>query len=153
VRKNPSPERILPALVIAGRQRAVRYDHGRLVAIVRAALPACVEVSGEMGGVLAGLPLLEISILGTRAMAKIHREFLNEPGATDVITFPYGEIVVCAPVAASRAREFRHTVTEELALYCIHGLLHLAGHDDIQPADAKRMHREQDRILKAALRG
>lgn len=86
-------------------------------------------------------------------MAEIHREFLNEPGATDVITFPYGEIVVCAPVAASRAHEFRHTVTEELALYCIHGLLHLAGHDDIQPADAKRMHREQDRILKAALRG
>lgn len=86
-------------------------------------------------------------------MAKIHREFLDEPGPTDVITFPYGEIVVCAPVAASRALEFRQTVTGELALYCIHGLLHLAGQDDIRPGDAKRMHREQDRILKAALHG
>lgn len=81
-------------------------------------------------------------------MAKIHREFLNEPGPTDVITFPYGEIVVCATVAAARAPEFRHTVPDELALYCIHGLLHLAGHDDIQSEAAKRMHREQDRILK-----
>jgi len=151
VRKNPSPERILPALVIAGRQRAVSYDHGRLAAIVRAALPACVAVAIRLGGPLAGLRSVEISVLGSCAMAKIHREFLDEPGPTDVITFPYGEIVVCAPIAASRAREFRHTVTEELALYCIHGLLHLAGHDDLQPGDAKRMHWEQDRILKAAL--
>lgn len=123
-----------------------------LIAIVLAALPACVQVSLKLGGLLAGLCSIEISVLGARAMARIHREFLNEPGPTDVITFPYGEIVVCAPVAASRAPEFQHTVTEELALYCIHGLLHLAGHDDVRPGDAKRMHREQDRILKAALR-
>lgn len=84
-------------------------------------------------------------------MARIHREFLNEPGPTDVITFPYGEIVVCAPVAASRAPDFGHSVTDELVLYCIHGLLHLAGHDDIKPGDAKRMHQEQEKILKAAL--
>lgn len=153
MRKNPSPERILPALVIEDRQRAVRYDHIRLAVIVETALPACVAVAGRLGGPLAGLAVVEISVLGTRAMAKIHREFLNEPGPTDVITFSYGEIVVCAPVAAGRTHEFRHTVAEELALYCIHGLLHLAGHDDIHPADAKHMHREQDRILKAAIQG
>jgi len=152
VRKNPSPERSLPALVIASRQRAVPCDHARLEGIVRAALPACIEVARRLGGPLAGLRLVEISVLGAGAMARIHREFLNEPGPTDVITFPYGEIAVCAPVAAARADEFRHTVAEELALYCIHGLLHLAGHDDVRPADARRMHREQDRILKAAMR-
>lgn len=153
MRKSPSPERKPPALVIGDRQRTVRYDQARLSVIVRSALPACVEVAGRLGGPLAGLGVVEISVLGTRAIARIHRKFLNEPGPTDVITFPYGEIVVCAPVAAARAPEFGHTVTDELALYCIHGLLHLAGHDDIQPADAKRMHREQERILKVMITG
>lgn len=140
----------LPDLVIAARQRAVAYDHERLCRVVLAALPACVEVAGRLGGPLAGLRTVECSVVGSRTMAGIHREFLNERGATDVITFPYGEIFVCATVAASRAPEFGHPVVLELALYCIHGLLHLAGHDDLTPSDAARMHREQERILKSA---
>ena len=143
---------VVPHLVIAARQRAVRYDHGRVDAIVGAALPACAAVSKKLGGPLAGLRAVEISVVGTRAMAGIHRTFLNERGATDVITFPYGEIVVCAAVAASRAPEFGHTVAEEIALYCIHGLLHLAGHDDKTPAGAARMRVEQEKILQSAAR-
>lgn len=83
-------------------------------------------------------------------MAAIHRDFLDIPGPTDVITFPYGEIFICAPVAAARSSEFAHSTTTELALYAVHGLLHLAGLDDIEPADAARMAREQSRILAAA---
>lgn len=83
-------------------------------------------------------------------MAKVHRAFLGIPGATDVITFPYGEIVVCADVAAERAPEFGKSIEDEIALYVIHGLLHLAGHDDIDVGDARRMHRAQERILKKA---
>ncbi|MCX6969200.1 MAG: rRNA maturation RNase YbeY [Verrucomicrobia bacterium] len=83
-------------------------------------------------------------------MARVHREFLDLRGPTDVITFPYGEILVCAPVAGSRAKEFGHDVTTELALYCIHGLLHLAGQDDVEPGPAKRMAQEQEKILCAA---
>ena len=144
----PLPE--LPALVLAARQRAVRYDHARLSAIVRSALPDCVAVSIRLGGPLSSIRTVECSVVGSRTMAKIHRDFLGERGATDVITFPYGEIVVCATVAASRAPEFGHPVADELALYCIHGLLHLAGLDDAAPSDADRMRREQKRILKAA---
>ena len=83
-------------------------------------------------------------------MAKVHRDFLDIPGATDVITFPYGEILVCAKVAAARAAEFQHTTTDELALYIIHGLLHLSGHDDIEPAMACKMAAEQQKILEVA---
>ena len=143
---------MVPHLVLAARQRAVCYDHGRVAAIVRAALPACAAVSMKLDGPLAGLRSVEISVVCARAMAKIHREFLNERGATDVITFPYGEIVVCAAVAASRAPEFGHTATEEIALYCIHGLLHLAGHEDKTPAGAARMRVEQEKILRLAAR-
>jgi probable rRNA maturation factor len=80
-------------------------------------------------------------------MSKVHRDFLGIPGPTDVITFPYGEILVCAPVAATRAREFGHDTTTELALYIIHGLLHLSGLDDTTPAKARRMAATQEKIL------
>lgn len=94
---------------------------------------------------------VEISILGSRAMAKVHRDFLNIPGATDVITFPYGEILVCAHIAAARAPEFGHSTTQELALYIIHGLLHLSGFDDLTPPEAEKMAATQQEILKLIL--
>jgi probable rRNA maturation factor len=142
----------MPDIFITSRQRAIRYDHARLIRVVAAAVPMCLEVARQLGGLLADLDQIEFAVVGNRAMARVHREFLDLRGPTDVITFPYGEILVCAPVANSRAREFGHDVTTELALYCIHGLLHLAGHDDLKPGPAKRMAQEQERILGAAIR-
>lgn len=139
------------AVEIFDRQRAAGFDLGRLMAIVRAGWPACLKVSRRLGGGLHLLGRVECSVVGARAMARLHREFLGVRGATDVLTFPCGEIIVCAPVAAARASEFGHSLDEELALYCIHGLLHLAGHDDIAPADAARMRAAQEKILKAAI--
>ena len=109
-------------------------------------------VAAKLEGPLCEFKLIECTVVGSRRMAQVHREFLNIPGATDVITFPYGEILVCAPVAAARSEEFRHTITDEITLYVIHGLLHLAGHDDIRPSDASRMAREQEKILCAAIK-
>lgn len=111
----------------------------------------CRKVAEKLRGPLLDLDLIEFTVLGNRAMARIHREFLDVQGTTDVITFPYGEILVCAPVAGSRAAEFGNDVTTELALYCIHGLLHLAGHDDTSPASAGSMAKEQERILAKAV--
>ena len=140
----------MPDILIASRQRQVHYDHARLAELVANALPACMKVAVELGGPLRELKRIECTVVGSRRMARVHREFLNVMGPTDVLTFPYGEILVCAPVAKSRAEEFGHDVTAELALYCIHGLLHLAGHDDMEPGPARRMAMEQERILKAA---
>jgi len=139
-------------LTFAHLQRSVSYDRARVESIVKAASRLCAAEARSLGGPLVQLPAVEVSIVGTRAMARVHREFLDIPGATDVITFPYGEILVCASVAAGRAEEFGHSVTEEIALYIIHGLLHLAGHDDILPADAARMARAQEKILSLAAR-
>lgn len=128
--------------------RSVPYDRERFESIVRAALPLCLREPG--GASLAALPEVTVSVIGARRMAHVHREFLGIPGATDVITFPYGEILVCAAVASSRAGEFGLGPTDELALYAIHGLLHLTGHDDITASEARRMHAAQARILKRA---
>jgi probable rRNA maturation factor len=141
----------VPGILIASRQRTIRYDHALLLEIVRAAVPMCMEVASRLGGQLADLDQIEFAVIGNRAMARVHREFLDLRGPTDVVTFPYGEILVCAPIAQARANEFGHDVTTELALYCIHGLLHLAGHDDLEPGPAKRMAKEQERILRGAM--
>lgn len=128
--------------------RSVPYDRARFEAIVRASLPLCLRE--DLQGVLSGLTEVSFCVIGARRMARVHREFLGIPGTTDVITFPYGEILVCAAVAAERARDFGMETTDELALYAVHGLLHLAGHDDMNPEDARRMHAAQFRILKQA---
>ena len=142
----------MTSLHFSHRARATDYQAARLEKIVITALPHCLQIARKHNAELASLPGIEITVLGARAMAKVHRDFLGIPGATDVITFPYGEILICAPVAAERAREFGHDTTTELALYAIHGLLHLSGHDDITPAQEKRMATAQEKILSAVLK-
>ena len=142
---------LLLKISISHNARSVTYDRELLERLTAAALPHCLALAKKNNAELAALSGVEISILGSRAMAKVHRDFLNIPGATDVITFPYGEILVCAPVAAARAPEFGHSTTQELALYIIHGLLHLSGFDDISEPDAKKMAATQQKILKLVL--
>ncbi len=81
-------------------------------------------------------------------MARVHGDFLGDPTETDVITFPYGEILVCPAVAQDRAAEYGLKVDQEILLYALHGLLHLAGYDDITPQLAKEMATSQARLLK-----
>ena len=140
-----------PIVHVFHRARSTRYDTARLESLAAAALPCGLSIAKKHQAELAILPAVEISILGSRSMAKVHRDFLGIPGPTDVITFPYGEILVCASVAAERAKEFGHDATTELALYIIHGLLHLSGHDDTTPAQARRMAAAQEKILQKIL--
>lgn len=136
---------------ISHNARSVAYDRELLERLTDSALPRCLALAKKNKAELSALPGLEVSILGSRAMAKVHREFLNIPGATDVITFPYGEILICAPIAAARAPEFGHSTTQELALYIIHGLLHLSGFDDLTAPEAEKMAATQQRILKTVI--
>lgn len=84
-------------------------------------------------------------------MCAVHRDFLNDPTTTDVITFLHGEIIVCPTVAQRRAREFGRTVAEETLMYGIHGILHLVGYKDKTPADFRRMSSTQEKLLAAVL--
>jgi len=73
-----------------------------------------------------------------------------------VITFDHsggkdlnGEIFVCPAVTIEQAREYRTSWQEELVRYCVHGLLHLRGYDDVRAADRRKMKREEDRVVRA----
>ena len=104
-------------------------------------------------------PLRELSValVGDTRMARLHQQFMGVGGPTDVLTFPLdedergrvlsGEVVVCVPEAARRARELGTSVERELLLYALHGLLHLCGYDDRTAAGYRRMHRTEDKIL------
>jgi probable rRNA maturation factor len=141
-----------PELHIANRQRALRVDLARIRRIADAALPLCLAGHGPLKPVLPGLAEIDVSIVSPAAMSRVHVDFLGIAGPTDVITFPYGEIVVCAEVARENASRYGATLDDELALYVIHGLLHLNGFDDVKPASARRMHARQAKILNAAQR-
>ena len=91
---------------------------------------------------------IEIVLVDRATMARVHGSFLGDPTETDVITFPYGEILVCPAVAREQAPGYGLQVGQEVLLYALHGLLHLAGYDDTTPEAAKVMARAQEKLLK-----
>lgn len=139
----------MPSLEITNRQRKHRVDLAYIRRLARAALPLCLAESGPEPPVLGELEEVSVSIVSPPAMSRVHVDFLGIEGPTDVITFPYGEILVCAEIAAENAARYGVAFDDELALYVIHGLLHLNGYDDLSTAPARQMQARQAKILNA----
>jgi len=59
----------------------------------------------------------------------------------------HGELFVCLDEAVGQCRRFRALWQSELVRYVVHGILHLRGYDDRQPAARRRMKREEERLL------
>jgi probable rRNA maturation factor len=110
---------------------------------------------------------LSIAFLSDHALATIHGEFLDDPSATDVITFAglsdpsaterqAGEICVSVDTAAAfvgagagrLTRAAQERFAGELMLYLVHGWLHLAGYDDLQSAKKRIMRAAEKRALR-----
>lgn len=94
---------------------------------------------------------IEISLINDAEIARVHGEFLNDPTPTDVITFHHGEILISAETALRQSAEHGFSLDQELGLYAIHGLLHLAGWEDHEPNEAASMALIQERILQDCL--
>ena len=98
-------------------------------------------------GEVATLDVMEVTLLDDGEMARLHGEFLADATTTDVITFEHGELLIGVEVAARQAKEFGSEEDREIALYGIHGMLHLAGFDDVETSDAEKMARRQEELL------
>ncbi len=142
----------MQTLTIANRQRAVRFDLRWLRRAGKLALEKCSRESADQRFALGALDEVEVAIVSDRVIASVHQRFMDIPGATDVITFEHGEIVISAQTAAHYAATYGHFLEEELALYVIHGMLHLNGFEDGTRAEADRMHKLQTEILRECLR-
>ena len=136
---------------IFNRQRAVRFELRWLRRFARVALEKCRVISDDGKFALQQLDEVNVAVVSDRTIARIHVEFMGIAGATDVITFAHGEIVMSAQTAALYATEHGHRVEVELALYTVHGLLHLNGFEDAISREAARMQRVQTRVLKECL--
>src|SRR5665213_1816550 len=95
---------------------------------------------------------LGVHLVNAREMAALNEKYLRHEGSTDVITFDYhennqslqGEIFICIDEALIQARQFGVSWQSEVARYLIHGLLHLEGFDDTEPALRKVMKRREN---------
>jgi probable rRNA maturation factor len=140
-----------PSISLYQRQRKHRVELAWLRLVLAKALPLCQAEATEPGAPLLQLMEIEASIVSDRAIAKVHGDFLGDPTPTDVITFHHGEILVSADTAARVGPAHGLAFPQELALYLIHGLMHLGGWDDHEAGEAAEMKRRQERILHACL--
>ncbi|MFD2255900.1 rRNA maturation RNase YbeY [Luteolibacter algae] len=137
-------------IIIGNHQSAVEVPLSWLTAledIGDEAAGLALEVAALEDSPLAHLATLEVALVDDETSARVHMDFMEIPGATDVITFHHGEIVIGTEVAQRQAKEYGEPYGREILRYFIHGLLHLAGHEDADPGERKTMEAAQEKIV------
>jgi probable rRNA maturation factor len=143
----------VPRISVRNLQRKVRFDTGDLARFAERALQLCLRMPAKHQTDLKKLAEILVLIVSDRRIALLNRQFLDESGPTDVITFQHGEVFISGETARRQARQFRTTLKRELRLYLVHGLLHLHGFNDRTAAGARKMEQIQKKILSAAQKG
>jgi probable rRNA maturation factor len=107
---------------------------------------------------------LAIVLVDEAAMEQLHVQWMDEPGPTDVLSFPMdelrpgteeepspagllGDVVLCPQVAQVQAETAGHSLLDDLLLLTTHGILHLLGFDHAEPAEEREMFAIQRDIL------
>lgn len=140
-------------ITIQNAQRKVRVPTDELQHFAERALQLCLRESSPAKSVLQTLNEVSGVLVSDGRIAALHTEFMNIPGATDVITFEHGEIFISTETAQRQARQFQTSTIEEIKLYLVHGLLHLHGFDDLEPAARNAMETVQTRIVRDSASG
>jgi probable rRNA maturation factor len=143
--------RLPPPIEVRNVQRIIRVSKRRLQRFADLAC-ALVWKHKQPGAEIASVAAISVLIVSDRRMAALHQKFCGTSGPTDVLTFQHGDIVISAASAARQARIFHSSLMAEIQLYLLHGLLHLAGFDDVAAHERRRMHRLQKRLLATSLR-
>jgi len=98
---------------------------------------------------------ISLAVVDDASIHRVNRDFLAHDVPTDVVSFVLsdedepiaGELVVSAETAARVASEIGADPWNELALYVVHGLLHLCGYDDLDAESAAAMRVGEDAAL------
>ena len=112
-------------------------------------------------------PMVDVGIIfvDEAPMEDLHIKWMDEPGPTDVLSFPMdelrpgseevpspegvlGDIVVCPQVAAKQAQVAGHDPINEILLLVTHGMLHLVGFDHATPSEEQEMFSLQRSLLE-----
>ena len=133
-------------VAVSNLQRRTRVSSERLRTVARRALAALGRADREV----------HVTVVDDRRIRALNARYLGIRRATDVLAFDlagpgpgrlWGEVIVSVETAARQARRLGVPLATELDLLVVHGLLHLAGYDDHEPRQARRMHERAREIL------
>ena len=103
---------------------------------------------------------INVSFVDDEYMTELHIKWMDEPGSTDVLSFPMdmpetpgeavtlGDIVISPVVAAEQAKAQGHSIEHEIFILATHGLLHILGYDHADKAEEKVMFDLQEKIVR-----
>ena len=103
---------------------------------------------------------INVSFVDDEYMTELHIKWMDEPGTTDVLSFPMdmpetpgeavtlGDIVISPVVAAEQAKAQGHSIEHEIYILAVHGLLHIIGYDHADKAEEKIMFDLQEKIVR-----
>ena len=107
---------------------------------------------------------ISITLVNDAAIQEINREHRGKDKPTDVLSFPMfdgavedpdiderllGDIVISLDTARRQAADYDAPLQRELYRLVIHGLLHVLGHDHMEPEERGRMESEERRLAAA----
>ena len=141
----------IPQITVRNLQRKISVNVAELQTFAGNAVQNSLQLRQRQRTDLRKLSEIFIWLISDRRMAHLHRKFLGQSGPTDVLTFQHGEIFISVDTARRHARAFGNSLSRELKLYIVHGLLHLHGFGDQTPAGARKMKAVQEKILRCAL--
>jgi probable rRNA maturation factor len=87
---------------------------------------------------------IAVRITGDRELRRLNKTYAGNDSVTDVLSFAgsgahLGDLAISWATVVRQAAEFGHTPAAELALLCVHGMLHLLGWDHAAAAERKEM--------------
>jgi probable rRNA maturation factor len=138
----------VPEISVRNLQRKISVNVAELEKFARDALKRCLQLQQRKRTDLRKLNAISVWLISDWRISRLHLQFCGESNVTDVLTFHGGEIFVSVETARRNAREFGNSLMSEIKLYIVHGLLHLHGFDDGQPAGSRRMKNTQEKILR-----
>jgi probable rRNA maturation factor len=99
-----------------------------------------------------------IELISDLSMTQLNETFRKKSGPTDVLSFPangarpakdaayVGDIAIAPAVARRNARRYSRSLSVEMRVLILHGMIHLAGYD--HEADHGEMDRLERRLRK-----
>lgn len=101
---------------------------------------------------------LTLTFVDVAEITELNGRYMGREGPTDVLSFPMddepvdgvptllGDVVISPAVAAGQYADHAGTLEDELALLVVHGILHVLGHDHVEPDETAAM-RERELVL------
>jgi len=118
----------------------------------------CVITTLEYQGVSTDTDL-SILVDNDSRIQQLNQEFIGIDAPTDVLAFPaghldpdtgrvyLGDVIISFPQAKNQADQAGHSLSAEVNMLVVHGVLHLLGHDHDEPEGKSEMWSAQSQIL------